>query len=128
MHTQSIEVSSSSKPVSPGSPPMHNDFPGGELENALKEHAFGLSRYEILHKSPHEARARIALLEGKAVNVMLTTSGYSIVCDVESPARTFESLDDLLLSVSPRFEEARQQALLAKLQLLAEQQDQPGGS
>lgn len=119
-----MESPSTSRPASPGCPSVSIDFPGGELSNALKEHSFGISRSEIVHTSSHEARARITLLEEREVAVVLTTNGYNIVEDAEVSERTFESLDDLLVSISPRYREIQQQTLLAKLQLLVENQGQ----
>ncbi|KAH9936619.1 uncharacterized protein B0H18DRAFT_863711, partial [Fomitopsis serialis] len=96
--------------------PIPADFPGGELSNALKEHSFGISRFEIVHTSSHEARARITLLDEREVTIVLTTNGYNVRREVLLNARTFESLDDLLVSVSPQYREIQQQALLTKLQ------------
>ncbi|KZT63784.1 hypothetical protein DAEQUDRAFT_741715 [Daedalea quercina L-15889] len=121
MDCQQTVAPSSSVSGSPHSLP--DAFPGGELLNALKEHSFGISHYGILRTSPHEAKARVVLLEENVVTVLLTTDGYSIADGDECRGGTFESLEDLLAAVSPRFVESRQQSLIAKLQLLAESED-----
>lgn len=46
----------------------------------------------------------------------------------EASEKTFESIEDLLSSISPGYVERRQQVLLAKLQLLAEIEDMPQGA
>lgn len=126
----------------PPNSPSHSDvdFPGGELSDALQEHSFGLSQFEITHVSAHEASARIVLLEHSAVTVVLTTSGYgvrtlylcstvytSLICSAQivqgAASKTFETLEDLLASISPAYVERRQQSLLAKLQVLAQNQE-----
>lgn len=138
-----MDDSSEPKPsrVPPNSPSHSDvDFPGGELSSALQEHSFGVSGFEITHVSAHEASARIVLLEQSTVIVVLTTSGYGVrmvhlcatvymnlICNVQidqgAVSRTFEGLEDLLASISPAYVERRQQSLLAKLQLLAENQE-----
>ncbi|EPS97073.1 hypothetical protein FOMPIDRAFT_43129 [Fomitopsis schrenkii] len=113
----------------PPNSPSHSDvdFPGGELSDALQEHSFGLSQFEITHVSAHEASARIVLLEHSAVTVVLTTSGYGVRTLAQivqgAASKTFETLEDLLASISPAYVERRQQSLLAKLQVLAQNQE-----
>ena len=127
----------------PPNSPSHSDvdFPGGELTNALQEHSFGVSQFEITSVSAHEASARIILLERSSVTVVLTTSGYAVrillyldgyekgrlmrIVQINQGAgsKTFETLEDLLASISPAYVERRQQSLLAKLQVLAQNQE-----
>ncbi|KAI6039303.1 hypothetical protein EDC04DRAFT_2895391 [Pisolithus marmoratus] len=85
-----------------------------ELRRALSEQTFGIARYEVAAPvSPHEATASVTVLEGPCVSVTLTGRGYHL-----SNGQTFEAIEDLLTSVSPRYAQARSDALFTKLQAL----------
>ena len=142
LHTGMDDPSEPKPSRVPPNSPSHSDvdFPGGELTHALQEHSFGVSQFEITSVSAHEASARIILLEQSSVTVVLTTSGYAVrmlyidgyergplmrIVQINQGAglKTFETLEDLLASISPAYVERRQQSLLAKLQVLAQNQE-----
>lgn len=54
------------------------DFYRRELAQALGEQSFGITRSEITHFSETEAEATITLLEGKIVDVVLSSAGYKV--------------------------------------------------
>jgi hypothetical protein len=54
------------------------DFYRRELAQALSEQSFGITRSEITHFSENEAEATITLLEGKTVDVALSSAGYKV--------------------------------------------------
>jgi hypothetical protein len=54
------------------------DFYRRELALALSEQSFGITRSEITHFSENEAEATITLLEGKTVDVALSSAGYKV--------------------------------------------------
>ncbi|KAF9241201.1 hypothetical protein BU15DRAFT_45291 [Melanogaster broomeanus] len=91
-----------------------SSFYYNELRRALSEQSFGLTRYEVTRQdTPHEATAFVTLLEGTALRVSLNTRGYQI-----DGGQIYESIDELLQSVSPMFMQKRKDVLLAKLQSL----------
>lgn len=49
-----------------------------ELAQALNEQTFGISHSEIIHYNENEAEAIITLLEGNAINVVLSSAGYKV--------------------------------------------------
>jgi hypothetical protein len=49
-----------------------------ELEQALKEQAFGISCSELIRSNDHEAEATITLLEGNTINVVLSSAGHKV--------------------------------------------------
>ncbi|KAI0257249.1 hypothetical protein BJV78DRAFT_1161218 [Lactifluus subvellereus] len=83
------------------------DFYRHELAQALNEQSFGISRSEITHFAENEAEATIALVEGQTINVVLTQEGL------------YETLDDLLSSTSPAYAARRMEALMERLEGLA---------
>ncbi|PCH39953.1 hypothetical protein WOLCODRAFT_98042 [Wolfiporia cocos MD-104 SS10] len=113
---------------SPGRDIPIDDFPAAELTNALTEQSFGTTSFKIVLTGPLEAAARVVLLEGTALNISLSSQGYKIgrvdakIGEAGSPTidETFESLEALLTSVSPRYATARQNALFARLQALSD--------
>ena len=54
------------------------DFYRRELTQALSEQSFGITRSEITHFSENGAEAKITLLEGKTVDVALSSAGYKV--------------------------------------------------
>ncbi len=115
-----------------------------ELERALAEQSFAISSFETTSSSPLKATARVVLLEGEVVLVSLTSRGYQ-VCDnglasgmlrthsvqLHSPSEApmdpdhdteiiFETIEQLLQTVSPQFESAQSSALMEKLELLSD--------
>lgn len=86
------------------------DFYRRELALALSEQSFGITRSEITHFSENEAEATITLLEGKTVDVALSSAGYKV------EERYYETLDDLLSSISSSYASKRVEALMERLQ------------
>ncbi|KAL1950406.1 hypothetical protein VTO73DRAFT_5530 [Trametes versicolor] len=104
-----------------------SSFMREELERALAEQSFAISSFEAMSSSPLKATARVVLLEGDAVVVSLTSRGYQLHSPSEAPmdpdhdAETiFETIEQLLQTVSPGFESAQRSALMAKLESLSD--------
>ncbi|KAJ7025365.1 hypothetical protein C8F04DRAFT_1269254 [Mycena alexandri] len=100
-------------------------FCADELQLALTEEssASAIGPFRLTAKAPLCATASVTLLEGHTISVNLTTNGYSIVPgDGQSHNRagptesTFESIEQLLRSVSTMYEQRRQEALIAALE------------
>lgn len=54
-------------------------FYHNELNRALSEQSFGLTRYDVARQhSPHEATAVVTLLEGTNIRVSLNIRGYQV--------------------------------------------------
>ncbi|GAA5822674.1 hypothetical protein JCM11251_004337 [Rhodosporidiobolus azoricus] len=104
-------------------------FAASELQQALSEVPWGLRSHRILHSdAAGEARAEVDLLEtGQTAVVLCREGGWSVVeakGGCPNPDTVFETLDDLLLAVSPTFEAKRMEKLFEKLNAVAEQQQQ----
>ncbi|KAI0373710.1 hypothetical protein BV20DRAFT_1049653 [Pilatotrama ljubarskyi] len=112
------------------SPPQQSEpaaFAREELARALAEQSFGISSYELVSSSPLKAAARVVLLEGDAIVVSLTSRGFQLHSPTEAPMdpdhdseRVFETIEQLLETVSPQYESARRSALLSRLESLAD--------
>ncbi|KAI0357468.1 hypothetical protein OH77DRAFT_1422327, partial [Trametes cingulata] len=112
------------------SPPQQSEpsaFVREELERALAEQSFGISSFELMSSSPLKAAARVVLLEGNPVVISLTSRGFQLQSPSEAPMdpdhdseTVFETIEQLLQTVSPRYESARRGALLSKLESLAD--------
>ncbi|KAI0755219.1 hypothetical protein C8Q80DRAFT_418593 [Daedaleopsis nitida] len=96
-----------------------------ELNHTLTEQSFGISSYEIVSTSPLKATAKIVLLEEETVMVSLTSRGFQLHSPSEPPMDpdldaeiVFETIEQLLQSVSPRYGAAQRSALMAKLNAL----------
>ncbi|TCD70881.1 hypothetical protein EIP91_001189 [Steccherinum ochraceum] len=98
--------------------PPSTSFPTGELERALDEQlqSSGISGYKITQSSDLEAIAQVKLLEGNDVAVSLTSSGYALHGGQRELG--FETVEDLLRSISAKYSEAMQKALMDKLAAL----------
>ncbi|KAG6332812.1 hypothetical protein ID866_6276 [Astraeus odoratus] len=89
-----------------------SNFFYNELQRALSEQSFGIARYEVAKPiSPHEATASVTMLEGPCVSITLNARGYHVNSD-----QIFESIEDLLMSLSPKYTQKKSDALFAKLQ------------
>ncbi|GAA5830261.1 hypothetical protein JCM3766R1_002845 [Sporobolomyces carnicolor] len=110
-----------------------DSFAQSEVRQALSEiDTWGFESAQTLETSTAEgddgAKARLVLLEGNTVDVRCSEAGWtlsqseSLTCSLEPELydRKFDTLDDLLLAVSPRFEEKRMEKLFEKLSQLAE--------
>lgn len=111
------------------------DF-SSELASALKESSFGLKDYQIILESQLESIATVVLLEGDAIKVALSPQGFEVghligclfyisphdlqnqVLDKETEV-IHETLEQLLVSLSPAYRLASQQALFSRLEELA---------
>ncbi|KAJ7069679.1 hypothetical protein C8F01DRAFT_1113578 [Mycena amicta] len=93
-------------------------FCADELRNALTEESStaSIDSFHLTSSEPLCATASVRLLEGRTISVGLTTNGFSIVDE----GLTFESMDQLLRSVSTMYERRRQEALMAALERLSE--------
>ncbi|GAA6061845.1 hypothetical protein JCM10212_000762 [Sporobolomyces blumeae] len=102
---------------------MSNSFAESELRTALAEVPWGVSSAEIRPPLPDgTATALVELLEGNKVLVGCSERGWCLLpgpgvrpSDAALDRRPFETLDDLLVAVSPAFESNRIQRLLSKL-------------
>ncbi|KAM5538716.1 hypothetical protein V8D89_007745 [Ganoderma adspersum] len=111
------------------SPPQQSKphaFVKEELSRALSEQSFGITSHEIISSTPLKAVARVVLLEGDTVLLSLSSRGFQLHSLNESPTDpdldaelVFETLEQLLQSVSLQYDAARRSALIAKLNALA---------
>ncbi|GAA5991808.1 hypothetical protein JCM5350_003203 [Sporobolomyces pararoseus] len=104
-----------------------SSFSHSELRQALSEiGSWGIESARILDQHSAEgdkATAQLTLLEGLEVTVECSESGWRLnkseplVKSLEADLfdRNFDTLDDLLLAVSPRFEQKRMEKLFEKL-------------
>ncbi|KAI0304594.1 hypothetical protein BC826DRAFT_977101 [Russula brevipes] len=91
-----------------------------ELARALNEQTFGISSSEVTHFTEDEAEASITLLEGNIITVALSSAGYKVL----GQGRFYETLDDLLSSTSPAYAAKRMETLMARLQALADTEEE----
>ncbi|KAF8172053.1 hypothetical protein K438DRAFT_1852180 [Mycena galopus ATCC 62051] len=102
-----------------------SSFCADELQHTLAEESSlsAIGPFRLTSSEPLRATASVTLLEGRTILINLTTSGYSIIQqnDTSGPAiasptgQTFESIEQLLSSVSTMYEQRRQEALIAAL-------------
>ncbi|GAA5916828.1 hypothetical protein JCM6882_006365 [Rhodosporidiobolus microsporus] len=101
-------------------------FAASELTQALSEVPWGIRTHRMLPSdTAEEARAEVDLLEGYTAVVSCREGGWSVVDaegDCPKPRSVFETLDDLLLAISPAFDAKRIEKLFEKLNAVAEQQ------
>ncbi|KAJ7211990.1 hypothetical protein GGX14DRAFT_621221 [Mycena pura] len=104
-------------------------FCADELRNALAEEssASAIESFRLTSVASLCATASVTLLEGSTISINLTTSGYSIIpaggqndmstdSETAQTGPTFESIDQLLRSVSAMYEKRRQEELMAALE------------
>ncbi|KAJ3993191.1 hypothetical protein F5050DRAFT_1578141 [Lentinula boryana] len=84
-----------------------------ELQRALSEQALFIRAFSVTSSSSLQAIVSVTLLEGNNVTVILTNQGYHAD---QSGATPFETIEDLLQSVSPLYAQKRQLALLDALE------------
>ncbi|GAA6029399.1 hypothetical protein JCM8097_003659 [Rhodosporidiobolus ruineniae] len=104
-----------------------SSFVESELTQALSEVPWGLRSSRLLPStSSDEARAEVDLLEeGQSAVVSCRTGGWTVAAasgGCPKPSTVFDTLDDLLLAISPLFEEQRMHKLFEKLARVAQQQ------
>ncbi|KAJ7442662.1 hypothetical protein FB451DRAFT_1297176 [Mycena latifolia] len=101
-------------------------FCADELQHALTEESSSsaIGPFRLTASAPLCATAAVTLLEGRTILITLTTNGYSNDVGnhtVTAPAGpTFESIDQLLRSVSTMYEQRRQEALMAALERVSD--------
>ncbi|KAJ7259577.1 hypothetical protein B0H12DRAFT_420153 [Mycena haematopus] len=106
-----------------------SSFCADELQHALAEEssASSIGPFRLTSSGPLRATASVTLLEGRTILINLTTNGYSIIprdqqkdtsgeAIASSTGQTFESIEQLLSSVSTMYEERRQEALISALE------------
>ncbi|KAJ6585125.1 hypothetical protein B0H19DRAFT_1108379 [Mycena capillaripes] len=104
-------------------------FCADELQHALAEEssASAIGPFRLTSTAALCATASVTLLEGRTILINLTTNGYSIIPGdgqndiggqtLTAPTgQTFESIEQLLRSVSTMYEQRRQEALIAALE------------
>ncbi|GAA5951816.1 hypothetical protein JCM3765_003125 [Sporobolomyces pararoseus] len=104
-----------------------SSFAQSELRQALSEiDSWGIKSVQILDQH-YIATAQLILLEGTEVIVECSESGWRFnnsqtsVQSIEADLleRKYDTLDDLLLAVSPQFEQKRMEKLFEKLSKVA---------
>ncbi|KLO14718.1 hypothetical protein SCHPADRAFT_903005 [Schizopora paradoxa] len=116
-----------SSPSSRNSPTFFRD----ELKRALEEQTFGIASYTLGHSTAFEASARVTLLEGVEVDIILSIRGFQALHSSSSSTSTsigstsstvsvdpdayFETVDTLLQHLSPLYAAKRTETLFAKL-------------
>ena len=101
-----------------------------ELASALKENSFGLKEYRVTQETQLESTATVVLLEGDTITVSLSPRGFQVrLHPLETLPRSqreyqvlnketwavHETLEQLLVSQSPAYRLASQQALFSRL-------------
>ncbi|BGP53836.1 hypothetical protein JCM8202_005611 [Rhodotorula sphaerocarpa] len=112
---------------------MATSFAASELRQALSEIPWGYRSHALLpadRARPGEALVEIRLLEdGELVVAGCSDKGWTLIQHTTAhtqrhPDQPFDTLDDLMLVVSPRFEQVRMEKLLEKLASVQDQ-DEP---
>ncbi|RDB17996.1 hypothetical protein Hypma_000834 [Hypsizygus marmoreus] len=99
--------------------PTH--FFADELRRALAEQSFGLQTFHITTTENLHAKASATLLEGDEITISLTIRGYSVESNKPTVLSNlddtvFESVENLLQSVSPKYEMKRHERWVRKLE------------
>ncbi|KAF8627406.1 hypothetical protein AX17_006221 [Amanita inopinata Kibby_2008] len=103
------------------SSPTASSFYARELENALREQSFGIRGFTMTTASSLQSSASVTLLEGRIIHITLGYGGYSIESngyEQKSQSKAHETIEDLLGSISPLFQQKRQEALIRELERL----------
>ncbi|GAA5881141.1 hypothetical protein JCM1840_001619 [Sporobolomyces johnsonii] len=114
---------------------MTASFAQSELSQALSEIPWGIRAARLRSAQfcpPGEAQAEVDLLEGGTTLVACSQQHWRVVEEQGmqsfSPdvlSRSFDTLDDILLAISPLFEQKRMEVLMSKLGALVERQSDP---
>ncbi|GAA5972571.1 hypothetical protein JCM8115_000270 [Rhodotorula mucilaginosa] len=112
---------------------MPTEFASSELQQALSEIPWGYRSYTLLPDAPTnpgDARVEIRLLDGDCDMVTATCGdrGWTLVhwsTGATLPEHPFDTLDDLMLAVSPAFERLRIEKLLESLANAADTSSPP---
>lgn len=129
--------SKESAPSAPMESP--STFYARELGKALGEQSFGIHDFKITEDSPLQCSASVTLLEGNTIQVTLKKSGYSVSVfwflmyslipyytnqidnserETGTTQQIHESIESLLASASPLFEQKGQEELIKALERL----------
>lgn len=101
-----------------------------ELKKALREQTYGVDSSRLLSSTALDATAEITIIEGATIKVMLFTSGFqlskytgdhSVSGGSALVGMIFETLEELLLAVSPLYAAKQGEELVAKLEQLSNQ-------
>jgi len=87
-----------------------------ELQKALSEQTLAICSFSIKGYSSLQATASVTLLEGNDISIKLTDRGYE---SNEQADKTFETVENLLESVSPLYIQRRHALLLNALEALS---------
>lgn len=118
---------------------MSSSFFGQELHRALREQGPAVHSFKIVNAGPLSGTARVKTLEGHTIEVLLTQQGYKVehpypfplsprfltlVAKVdckpnEGLTQAFETIEDLLHSLSPLYAQRRSEALFEALKRLS---------
>jgi len=85
-----------------------------ELQRALSEQAIAIRSFSVIDSSSLQATASVTLLEGNDITIKLTNRGYQSADDI-----IFETIEDLLRSVSPLYAQKSHALLLQALEGLS---------
>ncbi|TFK74813.1 hypothetical protein BDN72DRAFT_892822 [Pluteus cervinus] len=98
------------------------NFCADELQRALKEQAFGVATFAMTEATPLHAAASVTLLEECTITVSLSRAGYAVDPTTSpgmGPEAVFESLENLLQTVSPLYQRKLHSTLLQRLEKLS---------
>ncbi|KAJ3812791.1 hypothetical protein F5876DRAFT_36569 [Lentinula aff. lateritia] len=101
-----------------------SEFYINELERALSEQAPFIRTFSVDSSSSLQAIGSVTLLEGNVINIEITNRGFHSHQARELP---FETIEDLLQTVSPLYTRQRQSVLLDALEKLSSSQPFNGG-
>ncbi|KAK7048485.1 hypothetical protein R3P38DRAFT_2869656 [Favolaschia claudopus] len=101
-------------------PENPHSFCANELQQALAEESSvsSIASFRLTSSEPLGATASVALLEGSTIRIHLTTNGYSVIlADHQRPQeQVFETIGQILSSVSSMYEQRRQEVLIEALE------------
>jgi len=83
--------------------PAPHEFFHCELASALQEQMFGISDALITNSGGFGATAVVEVLEGDKYAVVLTRQGFEVKMRDTGVHLTFETLDGLLQTISPKY-------------------------
>ncbi|KAF9067143.1 hypothetical protein BDP27DRAFT_1226269, partial [Rhodocollybia butyracea] len=89
-------------------------FYHNELQRALSEQGLAIQSFSITSSSSLQAAASVTLQEGDIITIQLTSQGY------KSPRadRVFETIEELLQSVSSLYTQTKESLLMRALEKL----------
>ncbi|KAF6757381.1 GSKIP domain-containing protein [Ephemerocybe angulata] len=108
-------------------PPSPTTFFRDELESALREQSFGLQSFRVTSSTPRQSSASLVTLEGLSLTIVLNTQGYSVDAKRSDAFQSlkpgqlhvYETIENLLQTISPMYTQRHQGQLFEALQRLA---------